>query len=193
MKTAHCTTLKGKGKGISWKVRSNFVIQPRPTLLCALQYQSDTVWDHQRAWALIRWRLCVCAAQRLTFHLAQNLGFTLASVIRWLTIITPWENGGGRRGRQRQASEWRVLWAAVCSLLLFSPYSLSPSAHLKFSPCVSSKRDSLCDMIYKHHPSLTQEDLTGWYMSYRSGVLTLLLHYNVLLYREYINHLHISF
>lgn len=117
---AHWLTLKGKGKGIGWKVRSNFVIRPRPALLCVLQYQSDMAQDHQRASALICWRLGVCGDQRLTFHLAQNLGFTLASVIRWLTIITPWENGGrGGRGWERLAWEGRIRQAAaVLSVLL---------------------------------------------------------------------------
>lgn len=194
MKTAHCMTLKGEGKGISWKVRSNFVIQPRPTLLCVLQYQSDMVWAHQRASALICWRLGVCAAQRLTFHLAQNLGFARASVIRWLTIITPRENER-EEGGQRRASEWRGLWAAVYSVLqshfLFSAYSLSSSPHLKFSLCVSSTRDSLCDMIYKHRPSLTNTRGPRWlvHVLHRSGGQTLLLHCNVLLYWVYMQYI----
>lgn len=115
-----CTCVAGKGKGISWKVRSNFVIQP--ALLCVLQYQSDMLQDHQRASALICWRLGVCGAQRLTFHLAQNLGFTLASVIRWLTIIAPRENGRAGGTRETETSLWvdSAVFSVLWTRFLFS-------------------------------------------------------------------------
>lgn len=74
------------------KYDQTFVIRPKPVLLCALQYQSDMAWDHQTASALICWQLGVCGFHRPTFHLAPNLGFTPAPVMRWLTIITPQES-----------------------------------------------------------------------------------------------------
>ena len=73
---------------------------------------------------------------------------------------------GGALDRDELLSEEPLKSCCVfCSAVSFSLLSLSPSAHLKFSLCVSSKRDSLCDMICKHHPSPTQEDLADWYMS----------------------------
>lgn len=75
--------------------------------------------------------------------------------------------GGG--GRERELVTAEDVFSLLL-LLLLSTHSLSPSSHLKFSFCISSKRDSLCDMTHKHQPSVTQEDLTGWY------VHTLLLH-----------------
>lgn len=162
-----------------------------PPLLCVLQYQSSMVLDHQRTSALIRWWLGVCGAQRLNFHLP----LTPASLRRWLTIIAPRDNGRRRAGwicvwgwvRETWASEWK--WAAgfFCSAVSSSLLCLAPSRHLKFSPCISSQRDSLCDMICKHHLRLPQEHLTGL------SLQTLLLRYNVLLCQEYTQYITLIF
>lgn len=109
---------RNTGRGISWKAWSNFVIQPRPKLFCVLQYQSD-LWCGLRASALIRCRLDVCRAQQATFHLAQNAGPTLASVIRWLTIITL-ERKVGRK--EREGGKDKLLSEELSDLLSFLAY-----------------------------------------------------------------------
>lgn len=126
-----CTCVAGKGKGISWKVRSNFVIQPASSLCATVSKRHAAGSSESISFDLLTARCLRSPAADLSSGPEPGIhsGFS-NKMINNNSPPGERESGGDKRDRDKLVSGLCCVFCAVDS---FSLLSFSPSPHLKFS------------------------------------------------------------